>query len=115
LAWRRDSYVTGGDTAEVALLALSSVKLPDPLPVSRARHGMPGDGDGAMAVALAVRDRAEDPSWFADQIAAFIELVATDLGPAAEATALAADHAYFITATLDGRSPSACARKARPW
>jgi hypothetical protein len=100
-AWRRDSYVTGGGMAEVALLALSSVKLPDPLPVSRARHGMPVDGDGALAVALAVRDRAEDPSWFADQVAAFRDLVASDLGPAAEAIAGAAEHAYFITAELD--------------
>ena len=32
---------------EIALIALSSAKLPDPLPVSRARHGMPDDGDGA--------------------------------------------------------------------
>lgn len=101
LAWRRDSYVTGGGAAQVALIALSSAKLPDPLPVSRARHGMPSDGDGAMAVELAVRDRAEHPSWFVDQVLAFTELVASDLGPAAEATALAAEHAYFITAELD--------------
>ena len=101
-AWRRDGYVTGGRVAEVALIALSSVKLPDPLPVSRTRHGMPDDGDGAMAVALVARDRAEDPAWFADQVLApFIELVATDLGPSAAGAALAAEHAYVIEAQLD--------------
>jgi hypothetical protein len=100
-SWRRDSYVTGGGMAEVALIALSSAKLPDPLPVSRTRHGMP-DGDGAMAVALVARDRAEDPAWFTDQVLApFTELIATDLGPSAAATALAAEHAYVIEAQLD--------------
>jgi hypothetical protein len=100
--WRRDSYVTGGGVAEVALIALSSAKLPDPLPVSRARHGMPDDGDGAQSVALVARDRVEDPAWFADQVLApFTELIATDLGPSAAAAALAAEHAYVIEAQLD--------------
>ena len=100
--WRRDSYVLGGGAAEIALIALSSIKLPDPLPVSRGRHGMPDDGDGADAVALVARDRAEDPAWFADQVLApFAELIATDLGPNAAATALAAAHAYVIEARLD--------------
>ena len=100
--WRRDSYVTGGGVAEVALIALASAKLPDPLPVSRARHGMPDDGDGAESVALVARDRAEDPAWFANQVLTpFTELIATDLGPAAAAAALAAEHAYVIEAQLD--------------
>ena len=100
--WRRDDYVTGGGRAEIALIALSSTRLPDPLPVSRARHGMPDDGDGALAVALVARDRAADPAWFADQVLApFTELVATDLGPSAAATALAAAYAYVIEAALD--------------
>jgi len=100
--WRRDSYVVGGGAAEVALIALSSVKLLDPLPVSRGRHGMPDDGDGAESVTIVARDRAEDPAWFADQVLApFTELVANDLGPAAAATALAAAHAYVIEARLD--------------
>jgi hypothetical protein len=99
--WRRDGYVTGGGLAEVALIALSSAKLPDPLPVSRTRHGMPDEGDGAMSVALVARDRADDPTWFADQVLApFTELVAADLGPSAAATALAAEHAYVIEAEL---------------
>lgn len=100
--WRRDSYVLGGGAAEIALIALSSAKLPDPLPVSRGRHGMPDEGDGPDAVALVARDRAEDPAWFADQVLApFAELIATDLGPSAAATALAAAHAYVIEARLD--------------
>lgn len=99
--WPRDGYVTGGGLAEVALIALSSAKLPDPLPVSRTRHGMPDEGDGAMSVALVARDRADDPTWFADQVLApFTELVAADLGPSAAATALAAEHAYVIEAEL---------------
>jgi hypothetical protein len=100
--WRRDSYVTGGGAAEVALIALSSAKLPDPLPVSRVRHGMPDDGDGAGSVALVARDRVEDPAWFADHVLApFTELIAADLGPGAAAAALAAEHAYVIEAQLD--------------
>ena len=100
--WRRESYVTGGGAAEVALIALSSTKLPDPLPVSRTRHGMPDDGEGALAVALVARDRAEDPTWFADHVLApFADLIATDLGPSAAASALAAEHAYVIEAQVD--------------
>ena len=100
--WRRDSYVVGGGAAEVALIALSQVKLPDPLPVSRGRHGMPDDGDGPESVTLVARDRAEDPAWFADQVLSpFTELIAGDLGPEAAAAALAAQHAYVIEAQLD--------------
>jgi len=100
--WRRDSYVLGGGPGEVALIALSSVKLPDPLPVSRGRHGMPDDGEGAGAVALVARDRAADPAWFSDQVLApFADLIASDLGPSAAAIALAAEHAYVIEARLD--------------
>lgn len=101
-AWRRESYTTGGGPARVALIALSTRKLPDPLPVSRRHHGMPDDGDGAGATAIVVRDRSEDPAWFADQVLApFIELIAADLGPSAAAAALAAEHAYVIEAQLD--------------
>lgn len=100
--WRRDSYVVGGGAAQVALIALARVKLPDPLPVSRRRHGMPDEGDGAEAVTLVARDRAEDPAWFAEHVLTpFTELVASDLGPAAAAAALAAEHAYVIEARLD--------------
>jgi hypothetical protein len=100
--WRRDSYVLGGGPAEVALIALSSIKLPDPLPVSRSRHGMPDAGEGPDSVAIVARDRAEDPAWFADQVLApFTDLIAGDLGPEAAATALIAEHAYVIEARLD--------------
>jgi len=99
--WRRDHYVLGGGTGEIALIALSSQKLPDPLPVSRRRHGMPDEGPGAGAVALVARDRAEDPTWFTEQIVApFADLIAADLGPEHATAALHAEHAYVIEAQL---------------
>jgi hypothetical protein len=100
--WPRQGYTVGGGAAHVALIALSNTKLPDPLPVSRARHGMPDRGDGAQAIALVARDRADDPRWFAEQVVApFADLVASDLGAEAAAAALAADHAYVIEGQLD--------------
>ncbi len=100
--WRREHFVVGGGPGEIALIALSMAKLPDPLPVSRKRHGMPDEGDGADAVALVARDRAEDPAWFTEQVVApFADLIASDLGPSAAATALAAEHAYVIEAQVD--------------
>lgn len=100
--WPREHYVAGGGAAQIALIALSSAKLPDPLPVSRTRHGMPDTGDGPQAIALVARDRADDPAWFAASVLApFTELIASDLGPSAAATALAAQHAYVIEAQLD--------------
>jgi hypothetical protein len=99
--WRRDSYVIGGGAGQIALIALSAVKLPDPLPVSRGRHGMPDDGDGPESIALVARDRAADPAWFDEQVLApFADLIASDLGPQAAASALAAAHAYVIEAEL---------------
>ena len=100
--WPRESYVLGGGHAPVALIAVSTARLPDPLPVSRRKHGMPDDGDGPESVAIVVKDRAEDPTWFAEQVLApFTELIASDLGPSAAATALAAEHAYVIEADLN--------------
>jgi hypothetical protein len=100
--WRRDNYVVGGGAGEIALIALSSTKLPDPLPVSRTRHGMPDEGGGAESVALVARDRSDDPAWFTEQVVApFADLIASDLGAEAAAEALAADHAYVIEAQLD--------------
>jgi hypothetical protein len=100
--WPRENYVVGGGRASIALIALSSTKLPDPLPVSRKQHGMPDEGDGAEAIALVARDRADDPAWFTSQVVApFAELIATDLGPNHAAVALAAAHAYVIEAELD--------------
>jgi hypothetical protein len=99
--WPRDQYVLGGGRAEIALIALSPTKLPDPLPVSRNQHGMPDAGDGPGAVALVARDRADDPKWFTEQIIApFADLIAADLGPQHAAAALAAEHVYVIEAQL---------------
>ncbi len=99
--WPRERYVAGGGPGEVALIALSPVRLPDPLPVSRRRHGMPDEGDGPASVAIVVRDRADDPAWFAEQVVGrFAELIAQDLGPEAAAASLAAEHAYVIEAQL---------------
>jgi hypothetical protein len=100
--WPRSSYVVGGGTAQIALIALSPVKLPDPLPVSRKRHGMPDSGEGAQAIALVARDRADDPAWFTEQVVApFADLIAADLGPSAASAALAAEHAYVIEGHVD--------------
>ncbi len=100
--WPREQYVVGGGPGAIALIALSSQKMPDPLPVSRGRHGMPDDGDGASSVALVARDRAEDPTWFTEQVVGpFADLIAADLGPQHAAAALAAEHAYVIEAQVE--------------
>jgi hypothetical protein len=100
--WPRAQYTVGGGPAEIALIALSSRKLPDPLPVSRMRHGMPDAGLGLDAVVLVARDRADDPGWFtAEVVAPFAELIASDLGAEHAAAALAAEHAYVIEAQVD--------------
>jgi len=100
--WRREHFTTGGGPGEIALIALSPARLPDPLPVSRKQHGMPDEGEGATAISLVARDRAEDPAWFVEQVVGpFAELIASDLGPQLAATALAAEHAYVIEGQLD--------------
>jgi len=99
--WPRPNYTTGGREAKIALIALSSVKLPDPLPISRTKHGMPMAGDGPQAIALAVRDRADDPERFdGDVIAPFTELITGDLGDQALVRAREAQHAYVIECEL---------------
>jgi hypothetical protein len=100
--WPREHFVVGGGTGEIALIALSSRKLPDPVPVSRKQHGMPDEGEGPASVALVSRDRAEDPKWFTEQVVApFADLITADLGPQHAAMALAAEHAYVIEAQLE--------------
>jgi hypothetical protein len=100
--WRRDQFTTGGAPGAIALIALSPVKLPDPLPVSRKQHGMPEDSEGASAIALVTRDRSEDPAWFVEQVVTpFADLIASDLGPDVAATALATEHAYVIEGEVD--------------
>jgi hypothetical protein len=100
--WPREHFVVGGGAARIALLALSTSKLPDPLPVSRKRHGMPDEGDGPEAIALVARDRADDPAWFTEEVVGpFAELIATDLGADHAGIALATQHVYVIEAQLD--------------
>jgi hypothetical protein len=100
--WSRELYTLGGAPGAIALIALSSSKLPDPLPVSRKRHGMPESSDGASAIALVARDRAEQPAWFVEQVVApFADLIASDLGAQVAAQALDAQHAYVIEGELD--------------
>ena len=98
--WPRPTYTTGGQPAKIALIALSSIKLPDPLPISRTKHGMPVAGDGPDAVGLAVRDREGDPQFLPDVIAPFVELITGDLGEEAMAQARDAQHAYVIEGEL---------------
>jgi hypothetical protein len=100
--WTREHYTLGGGHASVALIALSTAKLPDPLPVSRKHHGMPDEGDGPTAIAIIARDRVDDPKWFTEEVVApFADLIAADLGPQHAAAALACNHAYVIEAELD--------------
>jgi hypothetical protein len=100
--WPRDHYVPGGGPGEIALIALSSTKLPDPLPVSRGTHGMPDDGCGPESVALVARDRVDDPAWFVSRVLApFAELIENDLGVEARTAAHAANHAYVIESLVD--------------
>jgi hypothetical protein len=99
--WPRPTYTTGGQPAAIALIALSKVKLPDPLPISRTKHGMPSAGDGPQAIALAVRDRHEDSKFDDDVIAPFVDLITGDLGDDAMTRAREAQHAYVIECELD--------------
>jgi hypothetical protein len=100
--WPRENYVSGGGRAQVALIALSSQALPNPLPISRTVHGMPEEGEGPDSVALATRDRADNPDAFVEEVLQpFTELIAQDLGPSAAGSALASEHAYVIEAELD--------------
>lgn len=95
--WSRAHFTTGGGPGEIALIALSPSKLPDPLPVSSAKHGMPRGSEGAGAISLMARDRIEDPEWFVDQVVEpFADLIASDLGLDAAVVARSAEHAYVI-------------------
>ena len=95
--WPRPKYVIGGSAGQIALIALATKRLPDPLPISRSQHGMPDEGGGPETIALVARERAEDPTWFVEQIVApFADLIASDLGVEAATAALAAEYAYVI-------------------
>lgn len=100
--WRREQYTVGGGPAAVALIVLSSSKLPDPLPISRGKHGMPSESEGLDAINLAARERAGEEAWFQESvIGPFISLIAEDLGPEAAAAALACEFAYVIEAQIE--------------
>ena len=99
--WPREHYTVGGGPGTIALIALSSTKLPDPLPVSRKRHGLPDHGEGPGAIEMVARDRAEEPAWFVEQVVApFADLITSDLGASAARSALDAQHAYVIEGEL---------------
>jgi hypothetical protein len=95
--WSRAHFTTGGGPGQIALIALSPSKLPDPLPISSAKHGMPRGSSGAAAVTLVARDRAEDSAWFDEQVVSpFAELIASDLGGQVADAARGSQHAYVI-------------------
>lgn len=99
--WPRARFTTGGAPGEIALIALSPQKVPDPLPVSRTAHGMPSGGRGAAAVSVVARDRAEDPGWFAQHVVGpFVDLIAGDLGTEIATTAPTAQFAYVIEGAI---------------
>lgn len=99
--WQRERLTTGGGPARVALIALAPAALPDPLPVSRRRHGMP-DGDSVAAISVCPRHAGEHADWFAGfRTSGLVAVIAEDLGADAVAAALACDHAYLVEAELD--------------
>lgn len=99
--WPREQYTLGGGPADIALIVLSPTKLPDPLPISRTKHGMPEDSEGLDAINLAARERAGDEAWFQESVVQpFISLITEDLGPEQAALALASQFAYVIEAKL---------------
>lgn len=101
-AWQRERLTTGGGPARVVLVAVVATPLPDPLPVSRSRHGIPDDSEGIAAVSVCPRHLAEHAEWFAGfRTSGLVAVIAEDLGAEAVAAALAAEHAYLIEAELD--------------
>lgn len=95
--WPRALFTTGGNPGEIALIALSPVKIADPLPVSRSAHGMPLQGNGAAAIAVTARDRSEAPEWFVEHVVGpFADLITGDLGTEAATAALHSQYAYVI-------------------
>ena len=60
--WQREQFTTGGAKGVIALIALSPTKLPDPLPISRAQHGMPSDTESGDAIELAPAIAARMPA-----------------------------------------------------
>jgi hypothetical protein len=100
--WQRERLTTGGGPARVVLIALAPRPLPDPLPVSRSRHGVPDDSSGVETVSVCPRHLGEHAEWFAGfRGSGLAAVIAEDLGGDALAAGLAAEHAYLIEAELD--------------
>jgi hypothetical protein len=100
--WQRERLTLGGGPARVVLIALAPDALPDPLPVSRRRHGVPDDSEGVGAVSVCPRHLAEHADWFDGfRGSGLVAVIAEDLGAEALTAALTADHAYLIEAELD--------------
>jgi hypothetical protein len=100
--WQRERLTMGGGPARVVLIALSPAALPDPLPVSRKRHGVPDDSEGVAAVSVCPRNLDEHADWFTGfRGSGLVAVVAEDLGAEALAAVMAAEHAYLIEAELD--------------
>jgi hypothetical protein len=100
--WQRERLTMGGGPARVVLIALAPDELPDPLPVSRSRHGVPDDSEGVGAVSVCPRHLADHADWFDGfRGSGLVAVVAEDLGADALTSALTADHAYLIEAELD--------------
>jgi len=100
--WQRERLTTGGGPARVVLIALAPSALPDPLPVSRSRHGVPDDSEGVGAVSVCPRHLEEHADWFEGfRSSGLAGVIAEDLGADALAAALTCDHAYLIEAELD--------------
>lgn len=84
----------------MALIVLSTQRLPDPLPISRTKHGMP-EGEGAGGLEVTVKSRETDGATFAtDVLEPFLALITSDLGDEIAAQSAACDHAYVITSEL---------------
>jgi hypothetical protein len=99
--WPRDSFTTGGAAARFALVALSDTRMPEPLPISRSKHGMPSSM-GAAAVALVVHERATDETWFTDNIVTpFSPLVEADINADNAALVATMQFAYIISCDCD--------------
>lgn len=100
-AWPRERMTTGGGLAKVALIVLTDADLPQPLPVSRSRHGIP-DAETASVVHLVARDRVSRPDWFGDLLGSSLgDLLEQDLGPDAAARARQARFGYVIEGDVD--------------
>lgn len=61
--WPRTHFAPGGDAARVTLFAFSPDPLPDRLPLSRVRHGVP-DGGPPPELSIVTTTRDAAPEWY---------------------------------------------------